>query len=172
VADAGASPTPLERDARATIVAPLFIAFRSERDKTIALLRDAVAVVVKVDGRVRDPRPHWMLVADNAVPVRPGLVDRLRFASDELCVIGSELGLCGPYVNKRVWTVGESLAVFSELLDREDVQLVQLENCLLAANFGQIGLETRRALRTAIRDLRRQHGFAVQLAGLLGRMAA
>jgi hypothetical protein len=138
-------------------------AVQREMPATIRALMAAVArcmAEIDPEGK-RDHRSHW----DATVAARrtkPDLFDRLRFSSDELIVIATQMANCG------------DLELFAVLVERETVPLVRLERDVPAVQLMRRWFPDLRAadLPVAVRAMRRQHDVAVVAVQLLSSLAA
>ena len=138
-------------------------AVRRERPATIKALMAAVArVVAEIDPQgKRDHRSHWdaTLVARRT---RPDFFDALRWASDELVVLATEMANT------------EDLLIFSVLVAREEDPLRRLERAVPAVQLQRRWYADLRAadLPIAVKAMRRQHDTAVMAVQLLSSLAA
>lgn len=141
----------------------LVCAVQRERPATIKAMMAAVArVVAEIDPKgERDHRSHWDVTL-SARRTKPDFFDQLRFASDELVVLGTEMANT------------DDLVIFAVLVEREADPLGRLERAVPAIQLQRKWYADLRAsdLPVAVKAMRRQHDVAVVAVQLLSSLAA
>lgn len=147
---------------------------RSRTKSVEALVMATAQMVADIDPEgKRDHRSWWELSCHERAR-KPDIFDRIRFASDALVVIGSQLGEWRGGTHGPEHTYDAAVATFGLLLRREAKPLGQLERDVAAAR-----LQRRQypdlpiaALQGAVRAIRAQHDRALGVLELLEEIAA
>jgi hypothetical protein len=144
------------------------------RERTVVVLLEAAAQMFRdIDpDDQRDHRNLWELTGRERAQ-RPDLFDRVRFAGDELVVIGSQLAAWRGGKPSPERDYAESVARFRTILEREQRPLVQLEHDVPAVQLERLhhpGLIIA-ALPQAVKAMRHHHDRALAVLEVLEELA-